>query len=256
MPRPPCRGLPADPLDPGLDFLAIGAHPDDVELGVGGILAKLASEGYRTGVVDVTEGERGTRGSVEIRRAESEEAGRILGLSIRVNARLPDSRVYDSHEGRETMVWILRMLRPRLVATHHANCRNPDHIGTSHLVERASMQSGLAKFLDDPDAPPPWRPDRVLFFGGWHHREPSCVVDVTDHMETKVKAAFAHKSQFFDPDSADPETLLSNPMFEEWLRGRANFWGFRIGVEYAEPLTVKGYVPVKDPVDTFLGAPW
>lgn len=256
MPRPTCRGLPAEPLDPGLDFLAVGAHPDDVELGVGGILAKLAAEGYRTGIVDLTEGEKGTRGTREIRREESAAAAKILKVAARVNAQFPDTRVHDSDEGRQKVAWILRLLRPRLVITHHANCRNPDHIGASELVERSCMQAGLGKFLEETDAPPPWRPDRVLFFGGWHHREPSAIVDITEHIETKVSACFAHKSQFFNPDSNDPETLLSNPLFEEWLRSRANLWGFRIGVEYAEPITVKGYVPVRDPVETFLGTPW
>ena len=129
------------------------------------------------------------------------------------------------------------------------------------------MLSGLTKYLDGCDprphgllegsgTPPAHRPDRVLFFGGWHHRDPSVVVDISGHFDVKKKAVYAHKSQFFAPESEDPETLLSQPRFEDWLEQRARHWGLRIGVEHGEPLTVKGEVRVDDPVSTFEGCPW
>ncbi|MBC8514252.1 bacillithiol biosynthesis deacetylase BshB1 [bacterium] len=260
--------LPPQPLASGIDFLAIGAHPDDVELGLGGTLAKLSRLGMSTGILDLTEGEKGTRGTREIRREERRKAGNILGVQIRHTMAWPDSRLRDKTQWREELAFVLRLLRPRLVAVHHANCRHPDHIAASHLVERTAMVAGLEKYLEgcQPQpfglsegtdlSPPPFRPDRVLFYGGWHHHKPSVIVDISEDFETKKESVYTHKSQFFSPESTESDTLLSDPQFADWLEQRARFWGFRIGVDYGEPLTVKGEVPIVDPVSTFGGCPW
>ncbi len=257
MQRPKIDNLPLNPLEPGLDLLAIGAHPDDIELSCGGILAKSAELGHNTGVLDLTRGEKGTRGNKEIRQKECDEAAKILNLKIRLNMEWPDASIHDTEKNRKELAYVIRILRPKLVITHHWNCRHPDHIGASKVVERTCMLSGLKKYLnEDEQAPPEWRPDRVLFFGGWHNKHPSAIVDITEYFNQKLKAVFAHKSQFFNEDSPDPETLLSDPKFESWMHQRSRYWGQKIGKEYAEPITCKGEIPLNDPVETFLNAPW
>jgi len=257
MQRPTIDNLPVKPLEQGLDLLAIGAHPDDIELSCGGILSKSSSLGYKTGVIDLTRGEKGTRGNREIREKECVKAAEILGLKIRLNMEWPDASIHDNEKNRKELAYVIRLLRPKLVITHHWNCRHPDHIGASKVVERTCMLSGLKKYLEeDRDAPPEWRPDRVLFFGGWHNKNPSAIVDISEHFENKLKAVFAHESQFFSKESKDSETLLSNPDFESWLHQRSRYWGQKIGKEYGESITCKGEIPLQDPIKTFLDAPW
>lgn len=233
--------------DTQLDILAIGAHPDDVELCMGGTLIKLAAMGYRTGVADMTRGELGTRGTPEIRAEEAAEAGRRLKLAARENLGLADGHVLDSEPARVAVVRVIRKYRPKVVFTHYWEDPHPDHAHTSRVVTEAAHLAGLVKF--DADAGlGRHRPNTVAYFLFSHKVAPSFVVDISDYAARKLEAIKAYKSQFFDPSSAEPETMLSAESFLRRIEARQRYYGAIIDVEHGEAFYVRQALNVMDPV--------
>ncbi len=219
-----------------IDVLAFGPHPDDVELFCGGLLLKLKKQGYRTAIADLTRGELGTRGTVEIRAAEAAEAARILKADERLNLEIADGGVRADDGQKSKVVEVLRRLRPRIVLAPYFQDRHPDHVHGARLIEEAVFLSGVAKWHPGPE---PWRPHAVIHYFMHRVDSPSFIVDISGEMEEKLRAVKAYKSQFHDPASAEPETYISSPAFLESVKTRAAYFGFKIGVEYGEPFFVK-----------------
>ena len=219
-----------------LDLLAIGAHPDDVELCCGGTLARAAKAGYKVGIIDLTEGELGTRGTRAIRAREAREAAKILGC-VRENAGLPDGNIEISIPNRLQLIRLYRKYRPKILLIPHFAERHPDHVRAHHLSREAWFYAGLRKIESEENGvkQKPWRPRNYFHFMQWQEFEPSFAVDISDVYELRLKAIKAHKSQLHDPGSKNPQTILSQKEFLEMLEARARYYGYRIGTRYAEP---------------------
>ncbi|MCG3159420.1 MAG: N-acetyl-alpha-D-glucosaminyl L-malate deacetylase 1 [Acidobacteria bacterium] len=230
-----------------LDILAIAAHPDDVELSVGGTLIKLGRLGYKTGVLDLTRGEAGTRGTPEIRAAEAERAAELLGLSVRENLDLGDARIWANEESRVKLVRVLRRLRPRLVFTQFWEDPHPDHAHTSQLVREACHVSGLAKY-DREAGQERWRPSCIAYFLFPRTVAPSFIVDISETSQPKWEAIRAHASQFFNPQATEPQSRVSTQAFLREIESRDRYFGAMIGVENGEAFFVREALNVEDPV--------
>lgn len=226
--------------DETVDVLAIGAHPDDVEIGCGGLLAKLSRAGKRVAMVDLTAGEMGTRGTVEERRREAANAAAILGLQERVCAGLPDGGVANTPGQQRAVIPLIRRFRPKVLLTLMDRDRHPDHTATHTLVREANFLAGLAR-LDTGQAP--HRTPAVYYFHPYTDftGTPDFLVDVTGDFETKLAALREHRSQFHNPnENGGAETWISSPEFWEGISVRARYWGARAGVQYAEPFFSDG----------------
>lgn len=223
----------------------MGAHPDDIELACGGTLAKLTQLGYRVGVLDLTRGEAATRGTPEIRAREAEEAARVLGLSVRRNLGLADAHVVDDLPARAAMVRVLRELRPTLVIAPHQADYHPDHARCGQLVKDALYVAGLRQV--EP-ALPPHRPRALVHYPSHEEVVPSFVVDISAQHEAKMRAVRCYRSQFHDPGSTEPETLISSRQFLDRIEVRARYWGERIGATHGEPFRFEGVVPLATPL--------
>ncbi len=230
-----------------LDVLAIAAHPDDVELSVGGTLIKLAELGYKSGILDLTRGEAGTRGTPEIRAVEAQAAAEILGVAVRENLDLGDSHIWVNEDSRIQIVRALRRLRPRVVFTQFWDDPHPDHAHTSHLVREAAHLSGLAKY-DCDFGLERWRPSAVAYFLFPRTIAPSFLVDISAHSERKWQAIQAHASQFHNAASTAPQSRVSTPQFLREMEARDRYFGALIGTEYAEAFFVREALHVTDPV--------
>ena len=231
-----------------LDALAIGAHPDDVELVCGGTLLKLASLGYKVGILDMARGELGTRGSAEIRAQEAEASARELGLAVRDNLELPDAHIWLNEESRVRMVRKLRQYRPRVVFTHYWEDPHPDHAHTCQIVREAAHVAGLAKY-DGETGQERFRPQTVAHFMFPRTVVPSFVVDITEFAEQKSASIMCYRSQLFDPSSTEPETNISTEGFLRRLEARQRFYGSLISVEHGEAFIVREAINVHDPVE-------
>ena len=230
-----------------LDVLGIGAHPDDLELSCGGTIAKLVSQGRSVGLVDLTEGELGTRGSPEIRAREAEAAAAILGVSVRENLKIGDGNIENTPEQRLRLVQVIRKYRPDILLIPYHTDRHPDHERAHVLAREAWFASGLTKIgtLDGGHPQKAHRPRAYYCFMQWHEFTPSFIVDVSETVEIRTQAAQAFASQFFDPASEEPQTVLSTPEFLERMRTRLAYYGHRIGVRFGEPF----YSPLSIRVD-------
>jgi bacillithiol biosynthesis deacetylase BshB1 len=231
-----------------LDILAFGAHPDDVELFAGGTLAKMAALGYATGVVDLTRGEFGTRGTAQLRKQEARKAAEVLGLKVRDNLGLRDGNVLVTAEARLSVIRKLRMYRPQIVLTHYWDDRHPDHANTSRLVAEAIHHSGLAKIKTGQER---YRPKTLLYFKLPTNIQPSFVVDVSDYTEQRNAAIAAYRSQLFDPASREPSTRLSQPDFLTHVESIHSFYGTLIGKSKGEAFYIKGVLEIPDLVRHF-----
>jgi len=229
-----------------LDILAFGAHPDDVELGCGATLAKEVAAGKKVGIIDLTRGELGTRGTAETRDQEAAEAAKILGLDIRENLGFADGFFKNDKEHQLAIIKTLRTYRPDVVFCNAIDDRHIDHGKGSKLVSDACFLSGLIKIDTNQEA---WRPKVVYHYIQWKNIEPDFAVDVSGYMETKMNAVMAYKTQFFDANSKEPETPISSKNFIDSIRYRARDLGRLIGVEYAEGFTVERYVAVNSVFD-------
>ena len=240
-----------------LDVLALAAHPDDVELCAGGTMCLLARQGYRTGVVDFTRGELGTRGTPEGREREAAAAAEVLGLAARENLGIPDGDIQNTRENQLRVIRAVRRHRPAVVLTTAETVRHPDHGDATRLSVDALFYAGLAKIetTDDDGAPQePWRPHHVLHYMQALDFEPTFVVDVSDVWDQRMDALLAFESQFYqggEGEGDEPETYISNPGFLQWVEARARVYGYRIGATYGEPFLYRhGPVGVSDLVAT------
>lgn len=220
-----------------LDVLAIGAHPDDIDLSCGGTVIKLGRQGYKVGIIDLSEGELGTRGSRELRLEEAENARSILGAVVRDNLRIPDGNIENNPENRLRLIRMIRRYRPEILLIPHMTDRHPDHEHAHTLSREAWFYSGLQKISTDDGgaSQEPWRPRAYYHFMQWYEFEPSFIVDISDEYERRMEAVRAFRSQFFDPESNERSTILSTPEFMEMLRTRMENYGDRIGKRYGEP---------------------
>ncbi len=241
-----------------VDVLVIGAHPDDVELGCGGSIRKMVKQGYRVGVIDLTEGELGSRGSVQTRRHESVKAVQILGIHERVNLGIPDGRIENSKNNQLKLIEVVRRLRPEIVLIGAPECRHPDHGDATRLCISALFYSGLRKVETGHGAEgaEPWRPSHILHYMQAIPFEPTLVVDVTSAWSARVAALRAYASQFHNPDYVpaedEPVTFISEPGFLDSMEARARTLGNRIGAEFGEGfLYHQGPFGVDDLVATF-----
>ncbi len=231
-----------------LDILAFGAHPDDVELFAGGTIAKMGAFGHAAGIVDMTRGELGTRGTAALRRREAAEAARILGLAVRENLGLSDGDVRSTPQARLKVIRMLRKYRPHVVLTHYWDDRHPDHVNTSRLVAEAVHHSGLAKIKTGQER---YRPRTLLFFKLPPDVPPSFIVDVSEYAEQRSRAIAAHSSQLFNPSSREPSTNLSQPDFLLHIENLHSYYGTLIGKMKGEAFHIKGVLEIRDPVSYF-----
>jgi bacillithiol biosynthesis deacetylase BshB1 len=231
-----------------LDLLAIGAHPDDVEFSCGGTLIKLASLGYRVGVMDMARGELGTRGSAEIRAREAEAASQAMNLVVRDNLELPDGHIWLTEESRVKMVRKIRKYRPRVIFTHYWEDPHPDHAHTCQIVREAAHVAGLAKY-DGDMGQERFRPHAIAHFLFPRTVAPTIVVDITEFVEQKQEAMLCYRSQLHDPASNDPETQVSNEGFLRRIEARQRFYGSLIAVEHAEAFVVREALNIHDPIE-------
>src|SRR5262245_43421580 len=234
--------------DKKLDVLAIGAHPDDVELACGGTLLKLVSLGYRVGVMDMARGEMGTRGSAEIRAREAEAAAREMNLTLRDNLELPDGHIWLNEESRAKMARKIRTYRPRVIFTHFWEDPHPDHVHTCQIVREGAHLAGLAKY-DAESGLERFRPQAIAYFMFPRTIAPSFVVDISAFAEQKHRAVSCYSSQLFDPKSKEPETNLSSEAFLRRVEARQRFYGSLILAEHGEGFIVREALNVHDPVE-------
>lgn len=234
-----------------LDILAIGAHPDDVELGCGATLAKEIAAGKKVGILDLTRGELGTRGSAEIRDTEAVKAAEILGVSFRKNLAFADGFFVNNTASQLEVIKILRKFRPEIVLCNAPEDRHIDHPKGSQLVSDACFLSGLRKIetIFEGNKQKAWRPKAVYHYIQWKNLKPDFVVDVTGFMEKKMEAVLAYESQFFDPKTNEPETPISSSNFKDSITYRARDLGRLVGVEYAEGFTVERTITVNSIFD-------
>jgi len=230
-----------------LDLLAIGPHPDDVELTSGGTLLKMAEEGYRTGILDLTQGETGTRGTPETRLRESARAAKILRVRIRRNLGLPDARLEPHEEYKKAIAGIIRELRPRTVILPYWDGRHPDHYTAAKLGYEACFISGLKNYPLEGAA---FRPYKILYAAAYADVRPTFAVDITSQFATRRRAILAYASQFRPPaKERRSKVFLPLDELEERMNHQALHYGRMIGVRYAEGFVVKEVMSVDDVVD-------
>jgi len=234
-----------------LDILAIGAHPDDVEMSCGATIAKEVAHGKKVGILDLTQGELGTRGSAEIRKQEATAAATILGISVRENLALADGFFKNDKDSQLEVIRMLRKYRPEIVFCNAIDDRHIDHGKGSHLASDACFLSGLRRIETEVDGvqQEAWRPKLVYHYIQWIEIEPDIVVDVSGYMEKKLASVFAYKSQFYDPNSAEPETPISSKNTLDSLSYRNRNFGRLIGTEAGEGFTVERYAAVNSIFD-------
>ncbi len=229
-----------------LDILAFGAHPDDVELGCGATIAKEVVSGKNVGIIDLTRGELGTRGTAETRDAEAKAAATILGVHVRENLGFADGFFVNDKSHQLEIIKILRKYQPDIVLCNAIEDRHIDHAKGSSLVSDACFLSGLLKVETELDGEKQihWRPKHVYHYMQWKNLEPDLAVDVTGYMDIKMKAVLAYQTQFYDPKSKEPETPISSKNFTDSVKFRARDLGRLIGTEYAEGFNVERYPAV------------
>ena len=231
-----------------LDILVFGAHPDDVELGCGATIAKEVASGKKVGIVDLTRGELGTRGSAELRAKEAAASAKILGVSVRENLAFADGFFTNDKEHQLKIIEKIRKYQPEIVLCNAFDDRHIDHPKGSRLVSDACFLSGLLKIETKIEGlvQEKWRPKQVYHYIQWKNIEPHFVIDVTGFIDKKVASVLAYGSQFFDPNSKEPQTPISSKNFTDSVTYRARDLGRLIGVEHAEGFTSERYVAVQN----------
>ena len=227
-----------------LDVLAIAAHPDDVEQTCGGTLIRMAEQGYRSGVLDLTAGDMGTRGTPEIRIEESKTAGEQMLLSWRQNLRWPDARLENHVGSRMTLAGVIRRIRPRVVILPYWTGRHPDHYRASEIGYEACFLAGLRRLEEDV---PPHRPFKILYSSLYANVTPSFVVDISRQFERRMNALFSYVSQYGDSKEGS-DLFPSHSEVEERLAAIARFYGNLIGAKYGEPFVIKDTIAIDDVV--------
>ncbi|MFO7525351.1 MAG: bacillithiol biosynthesis deacetylase BshB1 [Ignavibacteriaceae bacterium] len=219
-----------------LDALVFAAHPDDAELAMGGTIAKFNRENLKVGIIDLTRGELGTRGTAETRQKEAFEAAIILKSSVRENLDLPDGNIANTKENLIKIIMVIRKYKPKIIFAPYFNDRHPDHIDASQLVKRAMFSTGLQKIKTfDKEVPQAaYRPVKLLYYMQTYTFKPSFIVDISDTFQIKMNAVKSYSTQFHNPKSVEPETFISKPGFLNYIESRAVFYGFQIGKNYGE----------------------
>lgn len=231
-----------------LDILAVGVHPDDVELSCAGTLLRHLAAGYTCGILDLTLGELGTRGSAELRLKESEAAAKILGLTLRDHCNLADGFFRNDEAATREIIVKIRKYRPRIVLANAISDRHPDHGRAAQLVKEACFYAGLSKIEthDNGQAQQAWRPAAVYHYTQDYYIKPDFTIDVTPYVDKKMESIAAYASQFFNPGSAEPVTPISNPEFFEQVKSKMMVAGREIGAVYGEGFTVNRSPGVAD----------
>jgi len=240
----------------GIDVLAFGPHPDDVEIFCGGVMISLADRGYRTGIVDLTRGELSSQGEPDERAREAQAAAVVLGLGVRLNLALPDGSI-DATPGSPYLpivVDAIRRIRPELMLVPWVEERHPDHVAASQLLTRAAFLAGLKKFATASGAAP-FAPPRLLYYEMRHRMTPTFIVDTSGAWERKARAMACHASQLRRRDDA-AATLISSPLAVEAIEARDRYRGSEIGVRYGEALRSSQVLGVVDPVAHFRANPF
>lgn len=235
-----------------LDILVFASHPDDAELGCGGTIAKHTGMGHKVGIVDLTRGELGTRGTPETRQNEAAQSAKILGVSARENLQLRDGFFQNDQESQLILIQAIRKYQPRIILANAIYDRHIDHGKGASLAYDASFLSGLIKVetIDEGgNQQKPWRPDAVYHYVQSQFINPDFVVDISAQWETKMKAIRAFSSQFFNPGSKEPETYISKPGFLKMLEARAVEYGHAIGAVHGEGFTVRRLMGVESLFD-------
>jgi bacillithiol biosynthesis deacetylase BshB1 len=226
--------------------MAFGAHADDIELGCGGTLIKLCDMGQSVVLVDMTQGELSTRGTVETRQAEAAQAASIIGAVGRENLALPDGQICIDAESKRRVVEVIRKYRPQMVLVPYNRDRHPDHVNASELIYDATFMAGLARYET---GQPNYRPAQFVYYMGWYEFEPTFVVDITDQFERKMEAIYAYGTQFKPGDDSWQQTRLTSPQHDWMRRARMAYHGSLIGKKYGEAFLIRGQVEVVSPLD-------
>ena len=225
-----------------VDILAFGAHPDDIELGCGGSLAKAVAQGKKVGLIDLTQGELGTRGSAEIRKQEATEAAKLLNASFRENLGFRDGFFVNDEAHQLEVIKMIRAHQPNIVLCNAIDDRHIDHAKGSQLVSDACFLSGLNKIVtkdNEGNTQPAWRPAQVYHYIQWKEITPDFVLDISEYIDKKLEVIQAYSSQFYDKESKEPSTPISSKNFLESVRYRAKNLGRLAGVDAAEGFTVE-----------------
>lgn len=231
-----------------LDILAFGAHPDDVELGCSGTIAKEISLGKKVGIIDLTRGELGTRGTAQTRDEEASEAAKILGVHVRENLNFRDGFFANDEKHQLEIIKMIRKYRPEIVLCNAIADRHIDHGKGSKLVSDACFLSGLSKIETELNGEKQthYRPKLVYHYIQWQNIEPDFVVDISGFIDTKMASVLAYKTQFYDPNSTEPTTPITSKNFLDSVKYRSMDLGRLVGVEHAEGFTVERYVTVSN----------
>lgn len=231
-----------------VDILAISAHPDDVELSCGGTILKHVLMGKRVAIVDLTRGELGTRGTAETRKEEAQNAADILGLVARENLAMKDGFFNDSEEHKRKLITAIRKYQPEIILANSITDRHPDHGKASKLVSECCFLAGLSKIetVDNGENQIAWRPQAIYHYIQDRYINPDFIVDVTDFIDKKIEVVKAYKTQFYDPNSKEPETPISGEGFFDFLKSRAREFGRLIKTDFGEGFTVEVPLKVED----------
>lgn len=231
-----------------VDILAVGVHPDDIELGCSGTIARHVALGQSVALLDLTRGELGTRGNAELRTQEAQKAAGILGVKVRKQLELKDGFFGNDEVQMRLVIEQLRLFRPDIVLCNAVNDRHPDHGRAAKLVSDACFYSGLTKIQTSCEGEPQsaWRPRAVYHYIQDHFIHPDFVIDVTDYMSVRMESIMAYSSQFYDPGSSEPDTPISGKDFLVSLNAKLSTWGRAIGVNFAEGFTVDRYPGVNN----------
>jgi bacillithiol biosynthesis deacetylase BshB1 len=235
-----------------LDILVLAAHPDDAEISCAGTIARHVALGHKVGIVDLTKGELGTRGTVEIREREAAASAKILGVTARENLGLKDGFFQNDPTHQLAVIRAVRKYQPSIVLANAIYDRHVDHGKGASLAYDACFLSGLVRIETTDEAgnkQQPWRPGAVYHYIQSLYIEPDFIVDISDYWQKKVEAIAAFKSQFFDPSSEEPQTYVSDPGFVKMLEARAIDWGYAIGAKYGEGFTTRRYPGVRSLFD-------
>ena len=236
-----------------LDVLAFGVHPDDVELGCAGTLLVAIAEGKKVGIIDLTQGELGPRGTAETRKIEATNAAEILGVHVRENLKMADGFFQNDEQHQRKIIETIRKYQPTVILCNAPEDRHPDHGRSAKLVSDAAFLSGLRKIVTNYDGKmqDAWRPTYVFHYIQARYLKPDFIVDISAYHEIKLKSILAYTTQFHDPNSSEPQTFISSPQFLESVKSRDLMWGQQIGVRFAEGFISEKVLGVKT-IDTFI----
>lgn len=220
-----------------LDVLVFAAHPDDAELSMGGTIAKLTLNNLKIGIIDLTRGELGTRGTAESRQKEAFNAALALNVALRENLEIPDGDIQNTKENVQKIIMKIRKFKPKIIFAPYFNDRHPDHIDASQLIKRAMFSTGLSKINTfDKEVPQNhFRPQKLFYYMQTYTFDPTFIIDISDTFAQKMKSVECYSSQFHNPKSKEPETFISRPEFINYIKSRAEYYGFSIGKMYGEP---------------------